>query len=78
MIAQVSCSLFLAQPDRAFFLTKLSLVYGASISPSPKKGHGKVAKKGHGKVAKKGHFQCAAACQKGTFSARRQANGHFF
>ena len=41
-----------------------------SVSPSPKKGHGK--------VAKKGHFQRAAACQKGTFSARRQAKGHLF
>ena len=41
-----------------------------SVSPSPKKGHGK--------VAKKGHFERAATCQKGTFSVRRQAKGHFF
>ena len=41
-----------------------------SVSPSPKKGHGK--------VAKKGHFQRAAVRQKGTFSARHQAKGHLF
>ena len=41
-----------------------------SVSPSPKKRHGK--------VAKKGHFERAATCQKGTFSVRRQAKGHFF
>ena len=41
-----------------------------SVSPSPKKGHGK--------VAKKGHFLHAATCQKGTFSAQRQAKGLFF
>ena len=40
-----------------------------SVSPSPKKGHGK--------VAKKEHFQCVVARQKGTFSAR-QAKGHLF
>ena len=30
-----------------------------SVSPSPKKGHGK--------VLKKGHFQRAATCYEGTF-----------
>ena len=41
-----------------------------SVSPSPKKGHGKVAKKGHfltlGNMSK-GHFQRATTKQKGTF-----------
>ena len=52
-----------------FFLFFFSKIYRVSVSPSPKKGHGK--------VAKKGHFQRAAACQKGTFSVRRKAKGTF-
>ena len=41
-----------------------------SVSPSPKKGHGKVAKKGHFLTRdnmSKGHFQRANASKKGTF-----------
>ena len=41
-----------------------------SVSPSPKKGHGR--------FAEKGYFHHAATCQKSTFSARQQANGHLF
>ena len=41
-----------------------------SVSPSPKKGHGKVAKKGHFLThdnMSKGHFQRANASKKGSF-----------
>ena len=60
---------FLRETQTVQFQSMIYCPY-TSVSPSPKKGHGK--------VAKKGHSQRAAVRQKGTFSARRQAKGHLF